>query len=159
MAPTFAGWGRIGYHRAGWACTYDWSYNLAYNLIIFSGTQVLTSVVMAFCYANIFWVFRLSQKRVAGENSMENGPNKEEIRLAIQLLVVFTIYNICWGPYFVVALIIDPLGQLSPWLYGFFTITLYWNSSVNILVYLYYNRVFRAQCSRLLVYRQPVPLQ
>ena len=157
MAPTFAGWGRIGYHRAGWACTYDWSYNLAYNLIIFSGSQVLTSAIMVYCYAKIFWVFRQSKKRVAGEKTKEKGPKKEEIRLAIQLLVVFAIYNICWGPYFLVALIIDPLGQLSPWIYGFFGITIYWNSSVNILVYLYYNRVFRAQCFKVVGIQTALP--
>ena len=138
------GWGRVGYHRAGWACTYDWSYNMAYNVIIFTASQVLTSVIMVYCYFKIFWVFRQSKKRVAGANPKvkEKSAKNEEIRLAIQFLVVFAIYNICWGPYFVVSLMIDPLGLLPPWVYGSFSMAVLWNSAVNILVYIYYNRYF-----------------
>ena len=147
MIPTPLGYGRIGYHRAGWGCTYDWSFNLVYNIILFCASQVLTSIIMVFCYAKIYWVFRQSKKRVAGEGGAgkDKGPKKEEIRLAIQLLIVFAIYNICWGPYFILALLVDPLGQLPPWLYGAFITFVYWNSAVNILVYMHYNRVFRGQ--------------
>ena len=45
---------------------------------------------------------------------------------------------------------IDPLGLLPPWVYGSFTMAVLWNSAVNILVYIYYNRGFREhvlQCS------------
>ena len=145
MMPVSTGWGRIGYHQAGWACIFDWSYNFVYNLLIFAATQLLTSVVMVYCYAKIYWVFRQCKKRVAGEKSKEKGPKKEEIRLALQLLVVFAIYNICWAPYFLVALIIDPNGELPPWVYGAFNCFILWNSSVNVLIYYYYNKVFRAE--------------
>ena len=150
LVPTPLGWGRLGYHRAGWVCTFDWSYNLEYNFVLFSATQVVTSVIMIFCYVNIYWVFRQSRKRVTGENVKEKGPKKEEIRLAIQLLVIFAIYNACWGPFFLVALIIDPQGALPTWVYGIFTIGYLWNSAVNVLVYLYYNKVFRAQVFKLI---------
>ena len=151
MIPTPLGYGRIGYHKSGWACTYDWSYNLVYNIILFCASQVLTSGIMTFCYVNIYWVFRQSKKRVAGEGGAgkDKGPKRDEMRLAIQLLIIFIIYNVCWGPYFLIAVILDPRGQWPIWLYAYLNMAIYLNSSVNILVYLYYNRVFRAHVFKL----------
>ena len=73
MVPAFTGWGRIGWHPASWSCTFDWNYNIWYNLIIVFGTQGVTSIIMLFCYSQIYIVYRNSKKRVAGEKS---GPRR-----------------------------------------------------------------------------------
>ena len=72
--------------------------------------------------------------------------SRSEIRLAIQLLVIFIIYNICWGPYFAISLFIDPQGEFPEWCYCILLTLLFWNSAVNVLVYLYFNKTFRLEC-------------
>ena len=148
ITPSITSFGRLGYGKAEWACTFDWTVNLTYNIFLFISTQGTTSAIMCFCYANIIRVFRQSKRRVAGQNSAAQGPKKEEIRLAIQLLVVFGIYNVCWGPYFLVVVIIDSQGEFPSWVYGMINIFVFSNFAVNILVYLYYNKAFRAHCLR-----------
>ena len=151
MSPVNSGWGRLGYSKPDWGCTFDWTYNITYNIILFLASQGITSTIMLYCYTSIIRVFRQSKKRVAAvdnTNNKEKAHKKEEVRLVIQLLVVFCIYNVCWAPYFLVVVIIDTQGQYPPWAYGLILTCVFWNSAVNVLVYLYYNKVFRAQCLR-----------
>ena len=150
MVPALMGWRRLGWVPKSYHCTYDWAYNMIYNALVFIFAFGLISLIMCFCYYKIYKVFRDSQRRVAGEGGKGSGINKDELRLAIQLLAVFVIYNICWSPYFAMSLFIDPLGEGPEWLYCILLILVFWNSAVNVLVYLYYNRVFRAECLRLL---------
>ena len=149
--PAVTGWGRLGYNKFLWDCSFDWTYNISYNVLIFCSSIGVTSVIVCFCYANIYWVFRRSKKRVAGENNSgrKKGPRKNEIRLALQLLVIFGIYNICWLPFFIVVVIVSPNGDFSPWVYGLICVIAYWNFAVNILVYLYFNSMFRAHVKQL----------
>ena len=144
--PALTGYARLSYNKSDWVCTFDWSYNMVYSIIIVCCTQGVTSVIMGFCYVNIISVFRKSKKRLAGGNV--HGPNKVEIRLTIQLFVVFCIYNVCWGLYFFVAAVMEHLGvsQLLPGVYGMIDILVLGNSAVNILIYLYYNKCFRDEC-------------
>ena len=146
LIPTFIGRGFLGYNRLEWACTFDWSINMAYNIILFCATQVLTSVIMCFCYSSIIWVFRRSKRRVADQTgtTRQNVLNKDEFRLCIQLIVIFSIYNLCWGPYFLLVVMLDV--EFAPWAYGLSGILVFLNSSVNVLVYLYFNKQFRTEC-------------
>ena len=152
MVPTFTGWGRVGYTGVEWTCAFDWSFNVTYSVLVFCFTQGLTSAVMCFCYARILIAFKASKRRVTVKNSIskkEKETNRQDIRLAIQLFVVFAIYNLCWGPYFLIVVLIDPTGRIATWVYGLIYIFVFLNFSVNVLVYLYYNRVFRIQCYKL----------
>ena len=146
MVPGLTGWGRLGWHKASWACTFDWNYNIWYNVVIFIFTQGVTSTTMLFCYSQIYMVYKKSKKRVAGKDMGQKGPQKEDIRLAIQLVVIFAIYNICWTPYFTITVFIYPDGDGPPWLHALMILFIAWNSAVNILVYLYFNRTFRREC-------------
>ena len=149
LVPAFFGWGHLGWVPKSYHCTYDWTYNMIYNAIIFLFAFGLVSLIICFCYYNIYKVFRESKRRVAGEGAKMKGINKDELRLAIQLLVVFVIYNMTWGPYFITSLFIDPQGQGPEWLYCILLTLVYWNSAVNVLVYMYYNTVFRAESLQL----------
>ena len=145
MIPLLFDWARVGWVPRSYTCGYDWSYNTAYNIFLFLFIFGLISVLMFFFYYNIFVVFRASKRRIAGEGRRGKGMSKDERRLALQLLVIFIIYNICWSPFFSMALFIDPNGQGPEWLYGIFLMLLFFNCSVNVLVYLHYNRVFRME--------------
>ena len=148
MIPAMAGWGRLGWHPGGWLCAFDWTYNYLYNVVVFFFGQALTTVITCFCYIQIYLVYRRSKKRVASKDSAQKGPKKEEIRLAIQLIVVFAIYNICWTPYFTVDTFIYPDSEGPPWLYALMQILIACNSSVNIFIYLYFNQAFRSECQK-----------
>ena len=147
--PALLGWGRLGWLPKQYSCTYDWSYNITYNAVIFIFAFGLVSLAVCWCYFKIYKTFRNSKRRVAGDGAKAKGISRDELRLAIQLLVVFVIYNICWSPYLLVALFIDPHGKGPQWLYVIIVTLAMWNSAVNVLVYLCYNRVFRAECLKL----------
>ena len=149
IALPAVGWGRFAWVRRNYMCLYDWTYNMAYNGVVFFFLFGIVSVVIFYCYFNIYKVYRESKQRIAVQGLTGKSPSKDEMRLAIQLLVVFIIYNTCWTPYFALSLFIDPLGQLPEWLHCISIMLAYWNSSVNILVSLYYNRVFRGECLHL----------
>ena len=70
----------------------------------------------------------------------------EQKRLAIQLLVIYGIYNICWGPFAAVELFLDSAGNYPSWLYSILLVLLCVNSAVNVFVYMHYNRAFRFVC-------------
>ena len=146
IVPGVTGVGRIGWHAPSWICTVDWLYNILYNIIVFICSQGLSSGLMLFCYSQIYMAYKKSKQRVAGDSSGQGGVKKEEIRLAIQLVVIFAIYNICWSPFFVFNVFVFPHGDGPPWLYAVNILLLAINSSVNIFVYLYFNRTFRNEC-------------
>ena len=146
MIPSLTGWGRIRWHPASWTCTFAWSYNAWYNFLVFLNSQGVSSAIMLFCYSQIYFVYRKSKKRVAGVNSAQNGPKKNEIRLAVQLMVIYVIYNICWLPYFIINIFLFPYGDGPPWLYAFCVTCVAMNSAVNIYVYLVCNHTFRREC-------------
>ena len=149
--PAMLGWGRIGWIQQNYLCTYDWAYNIVYNALLFLFSFGLTYAIMCFSYRKIYQMFSDSKRRIATDESKVNCVSKDELRLAFQLLTIFIIYNLCWSPYLLVSMLIDPHGQGPQWMYGICIILLYWNSSVNVLVYLYYNKVFRAECLRIVV--------
>ena len=146
LVPSFTGWGRIGWHPGGWLCSFDWTYNYVYNFILLFFTQGIVSIAMCFCYCKIYMVYKRSKKRVAESSHVRRRPKREEIRLTVQLIVVFAIYNICWAPYFAIHMFAYPAGDGPPWLYGLTQILVMCNSSVNVLVYLYFNHKFKAEC-------------
>ena len=146
MVPAFLGWGRLAWVPQHYTCSYDWTYNMAYNIILFMFHFGIVSAIMCFCYWQIYKVYRQSRQRVTGPSSNVKGPSKTEISLAIQLFVVFVIYNVCWTPFSVVILFIIPKGQGEDWLHCLVLILTYCNSAINVIVYLYYNKVFRAEC-------------
>ena len=146
MVPAVAGWGRLGWYAGGWLCAFDWTYNIVYNFLVFFLSQGITSMVMFVCYIQIYLEYRRSKKRVAGKDTGQKGLKKQDIRLAVQLIVIFAIYNTCWIPFFITSTFIYPASDGPPWLFGLFQIFIAFNSAVNILVYLYFNQTFREEC-------------
>ena len=145
MVPALLGWGRVGWIPSSYCCGYDWEYNTAYNILVFLFLYGFVSIFVTFCYYNIYKVFQESKRRVAGEGVKGKTLSKTEFRLALQLLVIFAIYNITWCPYFSMSMFIDPQGKGPEWYYCILLTLVYWNSAVNILVYFYFNTVFRAE--------------
>ena len=145
-------------------CSLDFNYSTISNLIIFMGTYCLTSTTILFCYVSIYRVFRASKKRIhsnqnpcpsavrkisLGKNGQVSGM-VTEYRLAVQLIVVFLVYNICWLPFIIIAFFVDTAGELSVDLYAALKTFTKLNSAINAVVYVIFNKSFRAECRKLL---------
>ena len=149
ILPALLGWGRLGWAPRSYICVYDWAYNIHYNILGYIFGFFVISATIFYCYYKIFKAFRESKRRVMADGAKGRVIQNDELRLAIQLLVVYAIYNIYWTPYLAMCQFIDPQGEGPEWLYCIFLILVFWNSAVNVLVYLYYNRVFRVECFKL----------
>ena len=148
MMPLWFGWGRIAYTPKTFCCGFDFAHNSPYyNVFIFITMFGVVSGFMCFCYYKIYKVFRASKRRVSSDKGKHL--SKNELRLAVQLLVVFVIYNMCWSPLLLMFFFIDPEGHSPGWVYGICLLLAFTNSSVNVLIYLYFNRVFRLECLKL----------
>ena len=150
VIPNFTGWGRVAWLPRQYHCSYDWGYNRAHDVLFLIFNFGAVSVVMVFCYVRIYVVYRRSKKRVAANEGCkrQKGIKKVEFRLALQLFVLFALYNLFWTPAIAFILFIDPHGKGPTWAYMTVTILCCFNSAVNIFVYLYYNTKFRLECMK-----------
>ena len=159
MVPGMAGWGRLGWLPKQFHCSYDWGNNIIYNNIIFLAVYGFTTIAICVCYFKIYRVFKASRNRVAGnkpDKATSGGKSSNEFRLAFQLIVIYVIYNVCWFPFFIVALFVDPLGKFPVALYVILNAMSYLNSSVNVIVYLIFNTAFRQECVKVVCFfRKP----
>ena len=156
ILPILVGVGQLAFLHKQHHCSFDWSYSWIYNLILFLATYCLTTVTIFFCYINIY---RTSRRRIHGnliqhQSELRKGGEVScmatEYRLALQLIVVYLLYNIFWLPYLVITLFIDPDGEYSVEVYTVLKIMNNLNSVVNIAIYLIINRGFQDECGKLL---------
>ena len=148
-SPIFTGWARMVWQPRQYFCAIDFRYNMAFNGIIFVFGFGAVSAVMFFCYFRIYMVYRNSRKRVAVKGANDNKGLDKEFRLALQLFIVYAIYNLCWLPYYIVAVFLD-MEDIGPtWVFVMILFLGSCNSAVNIFVYLKYNQTFRSECKKL----------
>ena len=155
LIPVFFGWGRYSYQETVYLCCIEWSFNMVYNVILFMLGFGLATVTILFCYVHIFKSVKNSKRRIQHfqgadlkKIAKESKLQSEEVRLAIQLLVIFLLFNICWLPYLLLSMFIDPNGNANLWLYGLFINLVFVNSAINPPLYLYYNKRFRTELER-----------
>ena len=150
VVPNFTGWSRFAWLPRQYHCSYEWGYNKAHDVLFFVFNFLAVSCVMVFCYIRIYMVYRSSKKRaINGRNERHKGTKKVEFRLALQLFVLYALYNIFWAPVLLFIIFIDPEGNGATWVYITVMTLASFNSSVNIFVYLYYNMIFRQECMKL----------
>ena len=138
------------FNKEIWMCMVNLSVDLTANVLFFLFSFMLSTVVLAYCYIKIYRIFRKSNAAVFAEGTPDlriyMKRKTEQKRLAIQLLVIYGIYNICWGPFAAVELFLDSAGNYPSWLYSILLVLLCVNSAVNVFVYMHYNRAFRFVC-------------
>ena len=149
MMPNVTGWSRFKWHPRQYHCTFDWGYNMAHDVLVFALNYGIMSLIMLVCYIRIYMTYRRSKKRVASQSQGGiKGVKKEEFRLALQLLVLYALYNIFWTPISVLTVFADSQGTGPVWLYITVLVLCSCNSSINLFVYLYYNEKFRVVCMK-----------
>ena len=159
MIPTFTRWGSFAYLDTHFHCTFDWGHNIWYSVALFVLCIGISNVAVIFCYAKIYYKFRLTKQRLHDLSSAEDSGtlmaqaarrgHQMERRLALQLLIIYLIFNICWLPYLIYALFINPQGDGSIIVYHISQLLIFLNSSVNPFLYLYFNRTFRTEIARI----------
>ena len=150
LTPSYLGYGRYTWQPRMYVCMLDFGYSVVYDTVLFICGFGGVSVIMGFCYIRIYMTYRSSRRRVAaGAQNPNKRLGKEEFRLALQLLVVYALYNICWMPFSVLAMFYDMQASGSAWLNIIVVAFCITNSSINVFVYLYYNKTFRSECKKL----------
>lgn len=80
----------------------------------------------------------------------------DESRLALQLIVIFVVFVVCWSPYLISTTASgnddddDAAGRYPQSVYNFFLVSILFNSAATPVVYVCCNRVYRQELWRLL---------
>lgn len=104
--PTTLGWGANGYDKKAMICLYDRLYDHSYT-VFFAVTSVFIPITIVFyCYLNIFLYVRAKKKQIvmalqsgSKESTHAARAQRDEIRLARTLFIIFVVFFICWGSY------------------------------------------------------------
>lgn len=136
--------------------------NQAYNITTVVLIYVLSVLLLAYSYSRIYATVRQSSRRihttvavssVTGTRLNGDARKKEwlrmadETRLAIQLMLIFVVFVVCWSPYLLTSALIHGVlhWSLPQPVYNFFLVSILFNSAVNPIIYLCYNRVYREE--------------
>ena len=129
-------------------CIFDWK--SVYSIVLVVLGYGLSSTVIGYCYVQIFKIYKASKNKVSNSTSAkQDGKFNKDFKLALQLLTVYIIYNVCWGPYIVLTILVDPYLRLPEMVHRFFAILTTINSVVNFYVYLLFNSTLRLEFRKL----------
>ena len=112
----------------------------------------VTSVVVVYCYAKVFWNIREHSRKVSCTFSRtRERVNVEEIRITRTVFGVVMFFMICWIPEYIISVIIrlQP-NHLHPIVDRIVVFLLFLSCSLTPWVYAVTNREFRAEFKRLL---------
>ncbi|XP_043935215.1 melatonin receptor type 1B-like [Protopterus annectens] len=141
------------YDPVVYACTVVRSANPVYTLILELVHFVTPTIVVLFCYINI-WILIIQVKyRVRQDAKEKLKPN--ELRQFFIMFLVFTVYIVCWGPSGVIGLIlsINPklVEQFSEWFAIITYFLTYFHSSMNAIIYGTFNKNFRDEYKNIIL--------
>lgn len=139
--------------------------NQAYNISTVIFIYVLSVLLLAYSYSRIYVTVRQSRRRIHTTSVVStvsgrlNGDARkkewlrmaDETRLAIQLMFIFVVFVVCWSPYLLTSALVHGVlhSSLPQSVYNFFLVSIVFNSAVNPIIYLCYNRVYREELRNL----------
>lgn len=144
---TFLAWqtSRFSFTRELLNCVVDWRYNKTFTLVCGIITSCLPMSVTSFCnfkVLQILWRWKFS-RRTGSENNRSKR-NAAQVKISRMLLIVVTVFLVCWTPYSV-----GGLCYLLPdcnWPEEFYVASVFLcllNSSINPIIYGTFDRRFR----------------
>jgi neuropeptide FF receptor 2 len=147
-------YGSIGveYRNKVHVCNADWSNSIGYNLtLVVFGTFIPVNI-MASAYIGIYREVKRSKRRVQANTStvskQQSRRRRDELRLTLQLVVIFLVLCTCWMPGSMLNILLDPQGQYPQVVYEVVFHLMLVNSAANPIIYLYFNRIFRNEVIR-----------
>ena len=115
--PVLLGWVSV---RGGLfcACCFSFSDNIFYGLVVTSAVYIIPNILISIYYIKIFAHVRKSHRKVEQHKEVtcrttSASSSAKELHLAIQFLVLFLIFNICYLPCMLVFWIEDDYNTLS----------------------------------------------
>ncbi|CAH1787599.1 unnamed protein product, partial [Owenia fusiformis] len=117
VLPTQLGWGSFSFKQKTDLCVCDWAASDSYTIILGILAFLIPPIAIIYSYWNIFKTVHASAKALRAHEaknrkakpsqdadasnalvkSVPKKTNRRDVRLAIQLLVLFVIFFVCWG--------------------------------------------------------------
>ena len=166
-----AGWDRIHFDDLVDTCIYDWKYNTDFTMFIAILAFITPIGITVVCYVGIFIEFSRSRRRVSAappvricmtSDSSAVSPHdvtrstnqtvgrdkkgsKMKLHLAFQLLALLITFIVSWGPYFILAWVIDIEGERPKNVYDVTSNFIVAHTFLNPIVYFFFNELFRKE--------------
>ena len=153
--PSQTSVGRIYFMSSADMCMYDWRFNETYTAAIMIFGFLLPIVIAFICYLWIFLRVMNSRRKIRTRAASEKHFKREDLRLAINIFVVFLAFLVCWGPILLTVVFIDPHSLLPKYYYDIVCSMALLNSIINPPIYFFFNKVLRAESIALLRCRRP----
>ncbi|CAH1791046.1 unnamed protein product, partial [Owenia fusiformis] len=160
LTPPLAGWGDYHYEPRNFSCTLDWVYDYSYSIFVSVMAIVWAEVTICACYVRIVQVVRKSHRTITHYDGGKYNQSvlTEDKRLAFQLLFVFLLFNICWAPYLILSLFVEPNYNVDSLTYAICSFLIIMNSACNPLIYFFMNRRLRQAAIKLLTCHRRSPV-
>ena len=136
----------VQYHEKLFMCAFDFGENPVFIVVLLGATYISSAVVMTFSYIQILVKVRKHVKMV--HPMSQSSIAKTELRLAVQIFIIYVVYNLCWGTVSSLT-VLDPQFDLPIFIYKLFIFLIFISSFINFPIYLYFNRTFREEVCRL----------
>lgn len=166
VSPSWTNWLKVYYFEKIHVCILSSGQNTLYDTLLIVFAVTIPCIVVLYAYLQIYRTFKKSKNSVkVHETTTQNNTNissskqRQEIRLAAQLFMIFCIFLASWGT-FPLLLFSGGKNHSQPQaLYEFSQQIIIANSTVNAPIYLYFNHLFRAEVLRLTRLRKAVHVQ
>ena len=126
-------------------CCFYFAENLIYGLTVTVCVAVIPNLVIIYSYIRIVIVIRSSRKRVEihkSRNSQIAVYKKGDIRIAIQFIVLFVVFNICYLPTMIVFWTVEETDEsIATPLRAFIMILFACNLIANPVIYFVMNKL------------------
>ncbi|XP_065157952.1 G-protein coupled receptor moody-like isoform X2 [Atheta coriaria] len=143
MMPTFLGvWGTFGRDDKLGTCSINRDANgRSPKVALFMFGFAMPCLVIIISYANIYWVVRQSQKRVAQHSSSNLNTRRSEMHITKMVIVIFVAFVVCYLPLTIVK-IFDPQLRF-PAIHITAYLLLYTACCINPVIYVTMNKQYR----------------
>ena len=141
--PTLLGWGRVGYLKDSFTCSFDYCFDMSYTIFLYGIAFGIPLAITFGSYALIFATVRKSQRRIAAHSS--SSTTSVPIRKNRHLLSSFflsCLFLVLWCPFCIVT-IVDIYMDISSLYVKYFTWIGIFNSCLNSFVFLFVNKFYR----------------
>ena len=157
LLPVIGGFGRLVFLPEYSACGLAFESDLANNG--FNGFQitaysVVPAVVIIISYVKVSRTIKAHNANIAGNlstNGRDTGLSVEEIKITNTLFLLVLGFAVCWGPSFVIVLIVNVYYDHMPHVFSFIAaFLLALSSAINPFIYTITNRNFKNEFSKIL---------
>ena len=154
FALTFTKHARITYYPNMHGCLVDYAFNVNYSACLFFLIFMPQTIFTVLLYWKIYQKFRTSRSQVrahvSDDSQISRSQEKDEFYFALQLFIIFVMFQASQTPIVTVVFFIDPNGtRLSGTVYLILEILSMVNSAANPLLYCVFHRVFNKEVRKL----------